>query len=54
VVSSGEALLDKNSYSLIPATTVIQPHWQAGLATIPPPNSLSWVTKEKEDWPEVL
>jgi hypothetical protein len=46
VVVLGEALLDNNSYSFIPATTVIQPHWQARLATISP-NSLSWEPKEK-------
>jgi hypothetical protein len=49
VVSSEEALLVRNSYSFIPATTVIQPHWQARKATISPPNSLSLVRKEKED-----
>jgi hypothetical protein len=47
------SLLFENSYSFIPATTVIQPHWQAGLATISL-NSLSLVEKEVEDWPEVL
>jgi hypothetical protein len=48
VVSSGEALLDKNSYSFIPATVFIQPHWQAKKATISP-NSLSSALRGEVD-----